>query len=74
MTLPALIASVLLFATLTAWFGIDAYLIYKKGETNSISWITAYWSARYPIIVFVIGMILGAVAGHLWWPNHEYCT
>lgn len=74
MGLTASISSILVVGTLTLWFGIDAYLIYKKGEQGSISFITTYYSMRWPIIPAAISLLLGALIGHLWWRNDAWCV
>jgi hypothetical protein len=48
---------------------IDAVLFYKKGEEGTISYRTAYWSQRYPVVAFLLGFL----AGHLVWSNRGYC-
>lgn len=36
----------------------------------TLSWITAQWAFKHTIGVFVLGMILGIILGHLlWWQN-----
>lgn len=54
-------------------FGLDAWLLAKGGEPNTISFRLTIWSKKYPILAVIITAILCTLAGHLWFPNHANC-
>lgn len=61
---------VLLIISLLAVVALASYeilaLINKKpGDT--ISEVFWWVSPRYPILVFLIGLVIGVLAGHFWW-------
>lgn len=52
---------------------VDVFLIRKGGEPNSISFRTSMWSMKYPMIPFMVGLVIGLLGGHLFWVNHAWC-
>lgn len=54
---------VLAFAVIV---GVDVYLI-ETGQ-DTISWNMLAWAHEYPILPFLVGLVVGIMAGHLW-PN-----
>jgi hypothetical protein len=41
----------------------DLYATRAWGSESTVSWIVRNWSAHYPILPFMLGML----AGHLFW-------
>lgn len=46
---------------------VDVIIIWRKGIKASISATLIRRSYKYPMIPFLIGMIVGFVCGHLFW-------
>ena len=41
----------------------DIYALYRGGFVNTISWQIYFYSKKYPIIPFAIGILMG----HIFW-------
>jgi hypothetical protein len=57
-----LAASFLVLALLVGLW--DAYMGYRFGPEYTVSYIVQGWAGRFPILVLLIGLVLG----HLFWP------
>lgn len=49
--------------------GYDFVVAYDKTPGNTISEIVLDFSLKHPIVPFVLGAIMGILAGHLFWPQ-----
>jgi len=62
-----LFASLLVFAL---WIiGLDLWLLYHGGWQATISWNLYQLSRQEPLIPCLLGLVIGAVLGHLFWPQ-----
>ena len=71
MRYPLLITLCLLLICATLIIGYDIWLDWRGGAKATISWHTFMASQADPIIPLAIGLILGILLGHLFWPNHQ---
>lgn len=46
-------------------FGVDLWLLVKRGYKHTVSAVMLRLSQRFPIIPLLIGIVIG----HLFWPN-----
>lgn len=55
--------------TLLAVIVYDTLVAINKFDGDTISEITLAWAMKYPISVFCLGMGIGILFGHLFWPQ-----
>jgi hypothetical protein len=66
---PVIATLFVLLVAAVVLIGYDVWLYVRGGTQATISWQT-YLSARNePIIPLVLGLIVGILFGHLFWPN-----
>jgi hypothetical protein len=58
-----------IIAWVTILFGVDLWLIIRKGYSHTISARLLTLSKGYPVVPLLIGIALG----HLFWPNEHAC-
>lgn len=68
---PLLVTLLVLLAVAVLLIGYDVWLYWQGGAKATISWHTYLASRTEPIIPLTIGLILGILLGHLFWPNRE---
>lgn len=51
---------------IVSFVSLDAYRWFFS-DRPTFSAKMREWTARYPMIVFYIGLAIGVVAGHFWW-------
>lgn len=66
---PLLVSLFVVLAAAVVLIAYDVWLCWNGGAKATISWHTYLAACSEPIIPFAIGLILGVLAGHLFWPN-----
>lgn len=56
-------------ATIVSIAVYDTLVAVNRVDGDTISEITLAWAMRHPIAVMCLGMALGIVLGHLFWPQ-----
>lgn len=69
MRYPLLVTLFVILACAFVLIGYDVWLYWYGGTKATISWHTYLASRTEPIIPLAIGLILGILLGHLFWPN-----
>lgn len=54
-----------IIVTLVVIFGVDLWLLVKKGYKATVSATLLDMSMKFPIIAFLLGVVMG----HILWPN-----
>lgn len=57
----------IMVAGAVAVMGYDLYAASRWGAEGTLSWQTWTLSQRYPIIPAAVGLVVGALFGHLFW-------
>lgn len=48
-------------------FGYEVYAFYNRVGGDTVSEIIWRLTGQYPLLVFLAGLVIGLVAGHLFW-------
>jgi hypothetical protein len=66
---PLIVTLLVLLAALVLLIGYDIYLHAVGGYPATISYRALQAARREPIIPLVVGLALGILLGHLYWPQ-----
>lgn len=52
-----------------AWFAVFEFYAFKHpNRINTLSTAVATLGARWPLSIFLFGLLIGGLAVHFWWP------
>lgn len=61
-----IVSAALVFVLVGVW---DVVQMARDNGQGTVSSILRQWSADYPILPFVFGLLIGLLSGHLFWPG-----
>ena len=57
------VAFLMVCGLIAAW---DIFAVTRLSWQDTVSFVIAEWSVRFPVLPFALGML----AGHIFWPQH----
>lgn len=58
--------SILLIVAVLAILGLEAYTYFT--DRTTLSGYVVRFTQDWPLLPFIVGLIVGALAAHFWWP------
>ena len=69
--MPLVITLLVILIGFTGLIIYDVYLAAQGGYENTISYRCLQAARREPLLPLVVGLVLGLLLGHLFWPQIE---
>jgi hypothetical protein len=69
--MPLVITLLVILIGFTGLIVYDVYLAAQGGYENTISYRCLQAARREPLLPLVVGLVLGLLLGHLFWPQIE---
>ncbi len=69
--MPLVVTLLVILIGFTGLIVYDVYLAAQGGYENTISYRCLQVARREPLLPLVVGLVLGLLLGHLFWPQIE---
>jgi hypothetical protein len=69
--MPLVVTLLVILIGFTGLIVYDVYLAAQGGYENTISYLCLQAARREPLLPLVVGLVLGLLLGHLFWPQFE---